>query len=660
MPTVKIAFDLPLNRLFDYEAPQATEDDIGRRVLAPFGTGEKTGVIMGVGHPPEVPSHQLRAISTLWRDLPPLSHDDLRLLRFCSDYYHHPLGAVVLNALPPALRKKTPWSPPRRRKPLPEVPVEAAPALNSAQQEAIDAVLSRVGHFDAYLLFGITGSGKTEVYLQLIRALVSQGFQALILTPEINLTPQLEMRFRQRLHGVPLVCMHSALGEKERAVRWLAAQNGEAAVVLGTRSTVFCPMPKLGLIVVDEEHDTSYKQQEGLRYSARDVALVRAQQRQVPILLGTATPALETWWNAESGKYRLLTLPQRAIAGATLPRMQLIEFPGGGASREISGPVTEAIRQRLERHEQSLIFINRRGFAPVLFCSQCHWLSGCPHCAAKMVVHLRAKQLRCHHCGGTQPIPDRCPDCGNTHLDLLGAGTQKVEEELRQDFPEARILRLDRDTLSRQDAWRDTLASIQSGEVDILIGTQLLAKGHDFPNITLVAALGVDGALYASDFRSGERLFSQMVQVGGRAGRGLQSGEVLIQTAFPQHPLFAALRVQDYPRFAELALAERQLTMFPPFTYLAMLRAASENTLQLEHFMAQAAGAARRLADGVEIYDPVPATLARVAGKVRWQLLVQSTHRQSLQAFLKAWQPYLQAMVPSRVQWTIDVDPTEL
>lgn len=660
MPIVQVAFDLPLNRLFDYKAPEATADDVGRRVLAPFGTTQKVGIILGLSGNSEWPEEQLRTLTSLWRDVPPLSPADLRFLRFCSTYYHHPLGVAILNALPPGLRRIKGWVPPRRRQMPATPPPVSAPMLTPEQAEAVQSVLENTAAgFQPYLLHGITGSGKTEVYLRLIGHFVALGKQVLVLTPEITLTPQLEKRFRERLPDTFMASLHSGLGEKERASRWLDAQSGQAAVVLGTRSAIFCPLPRLGLIIVDEEHDGSYKQQEGLRYSARDMALLRAQQLQIPVILGSATPSLESWWNASAGRYRLLTLSTRAVAGARLPRVQLIDMPGTRMP-EIAPVLLEAIASRLARGEQTLVFINRRGYAPVLFCSQCHWLSSCHRCTAKMVVHLRRRELRCHHCGLHFPIPRHCPTCGNAHLDTLGSGTQKIEATLQGQFPDARILRLDSDSLSRRDAWEETVQTIQAGLADILVGTQLLVKGHDFPKITLVAALGVDGALFSSDFRSSERLFAQLVQVAGRAGRASDGGDVLIQTAFSGHALFKALLAHDYATFARQELDERRLTGFPPFAYQSLLRAASENASTLEKFMNEAAEAAHSLGGGVDVFDPVPPALAKVAGRNRLQLLVQSDHRGRLQAFLTRWEHLLGSLVSGTVQWSLDVDPAEL
>ncbi len=660
MPIVQVALDIPLDRLFDYEAPTAMADDVGRRVLVPFGQEQKVGIILAVNASSLHPVEQIKPISILWRDVPALSASDLGFLRFCSEYYHHPLGPVVLNALPPGLRRISGWTPPKRQS-RPSVPEAVAfPTLTADQAVAVAAIRSQDAGFRPFLLKGITGSGKTEVYLNAIQHWVQQGKQVLVLTPEINLTPQFELRFRQRLPDISMVSLHSNLGEKERVSRWLKAQSGEASVILGTRLAVLCPIPRLGLIVVDEEHDASYKQQEGLRYSARDLAIVRARMLQIPVVLGSATPALESWWNSQSGRYQLLTLSQRAQPGARLPLIEMIAAPPRHSPQSIAKPLLTALGQRLARAEQSLVFINRRGYAPVLLCGQCGWVCACDRCSARMVVHLRARQLRCHHCGDQRPIPTHCPECGNTRLESTGEGTQKIEAQLREQFPSARILRVDSDSLSRRDAWAETATAIQEGDVDIIVGTQIMVKGHDFPKITLVAALNVDGALFSSDFRGSERLFSQLVQVAGRAGRADRPGEVMIQTAFPDHPLFGALLQHDYEAFAKRELEQRRLAGFPPFMYQAILRAAAENPGHVESFMAEAVEKARPLAGGIEIYDPVPAPMARLAGKTRMQLLAQCSHRGRLQAFLTTWQSHLFAMARSRVSWVLDVDPLEL
>ncbi len=666
MPTIQVALDVPVARLFDYDAPQATEQDVGCRVLVPFGTRLKTGILWAIATEPGCDPAQLRPIQALWRDVPALSATDLALLKFCSAYYHYPLGTTVLHALPPGLRRTKGWTPPRRTgasvlaqdSDNPPLPL----ALNTEQLQALRGILQVTDRFRCHLLHGITGSGKTAVYLALIQALLAQGKSVLVLVPEINLTPQLEQHFQQHLPQTTLLSLHSGLGEKERVTRWLAAQEGSARVILGTRLAVFCPMPQLGLIVVDEEHETSYKQQEGLRYSARDVAIMRAQQGQIPIVLGSATPSLETWLNAQRGRYHQHSLTQRAIAGATLPRMRLIDTRRTALQQSLSTPLLEALQTQLSQGAQSLVFINRRGYAPLLRCQQCGWSCPCTHCSTRMVVHLRTNQMRCHHCGRSRPIPVHCPDCGSVQLDTLGDGTQKVEDQLRWHFPHARILRLDSDTLSSPTQWREARAAIQQRTVDILVGTQMLAKGHDFPHLTLVAALGGDQALYSTDFRAAERLFSQLMQVAGRAGRSHLAGEVLIQTEFPEHPLFDFLMRQDYDGFAQYELNQRRLSGFPPYMHQAILRAHSKRPERLETFMAQAHAKALALAPKppLTLFDPVNALLHRRAGDYRMQLLLQSPRRQNLQEFLGLWEKTLTASTLRSVHWVLDVDPVEL
>jgi primosomal protein N' (replication factor Y) len=661
MPIVQVALDVPLDRLFDYEAPGATREDIGRRVKVPFGKDEKVGIIATLSEQSDMPRDRLKIVREIWRDIPPLSADDFQLLKFCSGYYHHPLGPVIVNALPPGLRRASGWVPPKRVARHDPVEIVPAPDLTDEQERSVATVLSRLDRFQPYLLKGVTGSGKTEVYLKAIEKIVHEGGQALVLVPEINLTPQFEKRFRERLPNANLVSLHSGLGEKERVSRWLAAQRGDAQVILGTRLAVFCPAPRLGLVIVDEEHDPSYKQQEGLRYSARDLAVVRAQLRDVPVLLGSATPSLESWWNAKAGRYHLLSLQRRAQPGSKMPTVRLIRTDPARHPRVAFSPeAIVALRQRLARGEQSLVFINRRGYSPVLLCSQCGWVCGCSRCSARMVVHLRAHQMRCHHCGELQSIPRHCPECGNVQLGMPGMGTQRIESELREQFPGARILRVDSDTLERRNAWRQTADAITSGEADILVGTQVLVKGHDFPGITLVVALETDSGLYSSDFRGSEHLFSQLVQVAGRAGRAERPGEVLIQTAFPEHPLLNAVLEHDYEHFASLELDQRRMVGFPPFTHQAVLRASSEKPAILEKFMVTAAESARLEARGITVFDPVPARLQRVAGKTRWQLLVQSENRPRLQNFLTRWQSGLAELGDSRISWVLDVDPMEL
>jgi primosomal protein N' (replication factor Y) len=544
---------------------------------------------------------------------------------------------------------------------IPDAPVsrsEQGPQLTGEQRRAVEMISATFGTFSPWLLDGVTGSGKTEVYFRLIEAAIVHGSQSLLMVPEINLTPQLEARFLQRFPGVRLVSLHSGLSDGERCERWLAAFAGDTQVVLGTRLSVFTPLPRLGLVIVDEEHDASFKQQEGLRYSARDVAVFMARQRRVPIVLGSATPALESYHNARSGRFGHLHLSTRPAASP--PQIRLIETRAARQTHGMSEPLLQAIRERLLRGEQSLVFLNRRGFAPALVCGACGWVAQCGRCAARLVWHLREERLRCHYCGHEENLPQVCPDCGNQDLKGLGQGTQRLEEALTGIFPGARILRIDRDSTRRKRSWQVMREDIQGDRVDILVGTQMLAKGHDFPKLTLVAVVNPDSALFSADFRAAEKLFQQLMQVTGRTGRADLSGEALVQTQFPAHPLYQALVLQDYRAFVDELLAERKHSGFPPFVYQALLRAEALSERALMDFLTQAVYRAAGHDEDVTLYDPVPAAIARVAGHHRAHLLVQSCSRTALQRFLSNWVPALAQKKAGRVRWSLDVDPLEL
>ncbi len=721
MPIAQVALDTPLHRLFDYLAEDIGPADVGRRVRVPFGRREQWGIVAGLAEHSEVPAAQLRALLQVDRELPPLPADLMSLARFAADYYHHPLGATLLALLPPALKRLAGR---RRSEPagyrlttagreraaaLPECaqaqrrlaavladgPVATAaladlrptlrvwlqrgwaeaadlaavattiegehpPNLNPDQAQAVAAILAEPDRFAAWLLFGVTGSGKTETYLRLIENVLAQGRQALILAPEIHLTPQLTERFRRRFPAAHLASLHSGLNDGERNANWLACLSGRADIVLGTRLAVFAPLDRLGLIVVDEEHDSSYKQPEGLRYSARDVAVWRARQRGVPVVLGSATPALETWANALNGRYRRLDLPARA-GSAALPRIELIDSRTDRPRHGLTKRLLTALAENLQRGEQSLVFINRRGYAPTLFCNACGHVFPCPRCSAHLVLHRQGggHRLQCHHCGLTARPPEACPECGALDLRPSGHGTQRLEETLVGHFPEARILRVDRDTLSRKGRFAAVREAVHEGEVDILVGTQILAKGHDFPNLTLVGVAGADQALLSADWRAGERLFAQLMQVSGRAGRAERPGLVLVQTGYPRHPLYQALMAHDYPAYAKRAMAERREADFPPYVRQALLRADARDGEAVQLFLHRVREAALPLAQEVAVFDPTPALLARVANRERWQLLLQSPSRRHLHAFLDAWLPSVREAQASGVSWTLDVDPAE-
>ena len=724
MPIVRVALDVPLSTLFDYTVTDDIAVAIGQRVTVPFGRRQLVGVVMDRIATTDVPPERIKPVTKVLLDSAPLSAELLELLRFCSDYYRHPIGQTVLSALPVRLRSDKPVArianlnyrlsasgaaldlesfPKRKvvqRRILAKLSEQSCSMaqlkslsasagvqlkalvregyvehcddattavghnfdnphiLSGEQQQAVDAVIQANG-YGCFLLYGITGSGKTEVYVHLMHHALQHGSQVLLLVPEINLTPQLENYFHSRFPDVNLISLHSGLSEGERLHNWQLAQAGTAQIILGTRLSVFAELPRLALIIVDEEHDSSFKQQDGLRYSARDVAIFRANQCGVPIVLGSATPTLESYHNALSGRYKMLKLAERAQADARLPAVRCINTSQSAMHHGISENLLREIGLRIERHEQCLLFINRRGYAPVLMCTSCGWLSGCKHCAGKMVLHLSDKRLRCHHCGYQLRVPLACPDCGNADLHPVGSGTQRVESVLQERFPEARILRVDRDSTRNKRAWQTMLKQIRANEVDILVGTQMLAKGHDFPALTLVGVLNPDSALYSSDFRAPEKLFAQLVQVAGRAGRADKPGEVLIQTAFPDHPLFRALQTHDFDGWAASQLAERKMAGFPPFVYQAMLRAEGKQENEVYRYLGDARTAAIALQLDVEVFGVVPAALPRRANHLRAQLLIQARSRKALQNFLRAWQPQLDSLPAPKLRRALDIDPLE-
>jgi primosomal protein N' (replication factor Y) len=536
-------------------------------------------------------------------------------------------------------------------------PSAASYALTDAQRAAVEQI-EQATRFSAFLLHGVTGSGKTEVYLEAIKRVLARGKQTLVLVPEIGLTPQLLDRFRRRF-AVPIAVLHSALGERERLQAWLDARSGHAPIVIGTRSAVFVPLANPGLIVIDEEHDGSFKQQEGFRYHARDLAVMRASREAVPIVLGSATPSLETLRHARAGTYTLLRLPERT-GTAGLPTVRLLDLRRLKPDQGLSHPLREAIAERLARREQVLLFLNRRGFAPVWTCYDCEWVASCARCDARLTFHQRSRRLRCHHCGADQPVIEKCPKCANS-LHALGEGTERIEGALAKYFPDAAIERIDRDSTRRKGALEEKLERVRAGEAQILVGTQMLSKGHDFPNVTLVGVLNADQGLYNVDFRAPERLFQQIMQVSGRAGRADKPGDVFIQTRHPDHPVFDAIARHDFDGFADYALAERRDTGYPPFQYLALLRAEAAAAGLALSFLVQAQTCARQMADGVDILDPAPAPMERRAGRYRAQLLVQARERKALHVFLDRWVGELQALKTTRrVRWSLDVDPIEM
>jgi len=662
MKVLRVALDVPVAKLFDYLNDDAAPASCGDRVVVPFGARQRVGVVVEIADDSSVASGRLKPIARVLQDAPRFSASWLEQMRFLASYYQRPFGETVAAALPARMRSLKPL--PKAGKSDTGSAAEATREFvathspNAAQAGAIERIAGALGSFRPFLLHGITGSGKTEVYLRLIVQVLSRDMQTLVLVPEIGLTPQLEARFRRAFPGTRIAVLHSGLKDTVRTQAWLDAARGDAMIVLGTRLAVLAPLPRLGLVAVDEEHDASFKQQEGLRYSGRDAAVLRAKLAGCPIVLGTATPSLETWFNCRAGRYELLSLPERAVPGAVLPAVRTVDLRVESASHGLSATVLAAIEARLARGEQSLVFINRRGYAPVLACEACGWAAGCARCSAHMVFHATDRSLRCHHCGAQQGVPRQCPTCGNVDLRPLGRGTQRIEETLVAKFPQARVLRIDRDSTRQRAVLARTLEGVGRGEGDILVGTQLLAKGHDFPNLTLVCVLNADSALLSSDYRSAERLFATLAQVGGRSGRGAQPGEVLVQTRYPGHAMFQALIRHDYAGFAAAQLAEREAAGFPPFVHEAALRAEAPRLPAAMDFL-RAAARLVPVPDSVQVYDPVPHAITRRAGFERAQLLLQSSSRPALQEFLRAWSAALPASSSSGVRWHLDVDPIE-
>jgi primosomal protein N' (replication factor Y) (superfamily II helicase) len=715
---LRVALARPIPTLFDYDASGHPDVEPGMRVRVPFGRGELWGIAWAWCDAGELDPARIKSLLAVDRAAPALPAGWRALVEFVAHYYQQPIGEVAAMAAPPAISATRASRASRRFRAtdagraaldalpardvgrkliaalveagslnegelralssragvvlerlvsagqieiaLPEVPAEAAHEPGADQQAALDALLAD-GGFAVSLLHGVTGSGKTEVYLRLIDAQIAAGRQSLLLVPEIALTPQLQARVAARFPRACLHVMHSEMSDGARAMAWAAAQSGEADILLGTRLAVFAPLPRLGCIVLDEEHDASFRQTEGVRYSARDVAVWRARNEDVPIVLGSATPSLESLRHAIDGRYRWLRLTTRA-GDASLPAVHLIDTRVFRANEGLSQPMGKAIEQRLERGEQTLLFINRRGYAPVLSCPACGWAAGCTQCTANLVLHAADRRLRCHHCGAEGPVPHACPKCGNQDIQGYGRGTQRLEETLASRFPQARLLRIDRDNVRGREHWQQQLDLIRHGEVDLVVGTQLLAKGHDFPGITLVGVIGADASLHAADFRAQERLFAQLMQVGGRAGRAGTAGEVLIQTAQPEHPLFAALRAHDFDGFARSQLEERALLGLPPHGFQILLSADAPELPPALAFLAAARRAAQALEiDGVQIYDAVPMRMVRRAGRERAQLVVESRSRPQLRALLLPWVANLYRLRVARgLRWHIDVDPLEV
>ncbi|WP_295709044.1 primosomal protein N' [uncultured Neisseria sp.] len=532
--------------------------------------------------------------------------------------------------------------------------------LNTEQQKASDEIQTAFGKFQPFLLYGITGSGKTEVYFDAMAKVLAQGRQVLFLLPEINLTPQLLKRVENRFADVPTAVLHSQMAAGRRTQDYLRAMLGQAKLVIGTRLAVFTPMDDVGLIVVDEEHDGSFKQDNELRYHARDLAVWRAKQSGCPVVLGSATPSLESWHKAQSGAYRLLQLTERAHASAQLPQVEILNVGRLKLDNGFSPQALQLLKQNFEAGGMSLVYLNRRGFAPALFCGNCGHTFGCPNCSAKMVLHQRARQLRCHHCDHREPIPFKCPDCGNQDLTAVGHGTQRVEETLRAFLPKATVVRVDRDSTAHKNDWADLYRRIADNEIDILVGTQMLAKGHDFARLNLVIVLNADGSLYSADFRAPERLFAELMQVSGRAGRADKPGKVLIQTQLPEHPVFAAVKAQDYAVFAENELNERQMFAMPPFGFQTAVRADAPRVADAMEFLNAAKETlAPLLPESVSQFGAAPMLMVRLAERERAQIFLESTSRQDLHRAVSLWVQVLQQNRDGKIRWSVDVDVQE-
>ena len=717
----RIAVNVPLSDgLLTYSHSEPLPQ--GTRVLVPFRNKTVVGIVWETDIAPDMDAARILGVQTTFSDEPPLPESWRDLLSFTSRYYHYPTGQAVFAALPQGLketravempqpplfyalneagRAQTP--PPARfnkkaalwdallsggmtMAALKQVNAQAAKLiedwaeqgwietaeaakpvlrpsefrLNADQQQASDEIQTAFGSFQPFLLYGITGSGKTEVYFDAIAKVLAQGRQVLFLLPEINLTPQLLKRVEDRFADVPTAVLHSQMAAGKRTQDYLRAMLGQAKLVIGTRLAVFTPLPDVGLIVVDEEHDGSFKQDNELRYHARDLAVWRAKQSGCPIVLGSATPSLESWHKAQSGAYRLLQLTERAHASAQLPQVEILNVGRLKLDNGFSPQALQLLKQNFEAGGMSLVYLNRRGFAPALFCGDCGHTFGCPNCSAKMVLHQRARQLRCHHCDHREPIPYKCPDCGNQDLTAVGHGTQRVEETLRAFLPKATIVRVDRDSTAHKNDWADLYRRIADNEIDILVGTQMLAKGHDFARLNLVIVLNADGSLYSADFRAPERLFAELMQVSGRAGRADKPGKVLIQTQLPEHPVFAAVKAQDYAVFAENELNERQMFTMPPFGFQTAVRADAPRVADAMEFLNAAKETlAPLLPESVSQFGAAPMLMVRLAERERAQIFLESTSRQDLHRAVSLWVQVLQQNRDGKIRWSVDVDVQE-
>ena len=717
----RIAVNVPLSDgLLTYSHSEPLPQ--GTRVLVPFRNKTVVGIVWETDIAPDMDTARILSVQTAFVEEKLLPQSWRDLLSFTSRYYHYPTGQAVFAALPQGLKEtravempqpplfyalneagRVQTPPPARfnkkaalwdallsggmtMAALKQVNAQAAKliedwaeqgwietteaakpvlrpsefVLNTDQQKASDEIQTAFGSFQPFLLYGITGSGKTEVYFDAMAKVLAQGRQVLFLLPEINLTPQLLKRVENRFADVPTAVLHSQMAAGRRTQDYLRAMLGQAKLVIGTRLAVFTPLPDVGLIVVDEEHDGSFKQDNELRYHARDLAVWRAKQSGCPVVLGSATPSLESWHKAQSGAYRLLQLTERAHTAAQLPQVEILNVGRLKLDNGFSPQALQLLKQNFEAGGMSLVYLNRRGFAPALFCGDCGHTFGCPNCSAKMVLHQHARQLRCHHCDHREPIPFKCPDCGNQDLTAVGHGTQRVEETLRAFLPKAAVVRVDRDSTAHKNDWADLYRRIADNEIDILVGTQMLAKGHDFARLNLVIVLNADGSLYSADFRAPERLFAELMQVSGRAGRADKPGKVLIQTQLPEHPVFAAVKAQDYAVFAENELSERQMFAMPPFGFQTAVRADAPRVADAMEFLNAAKETlAPLLSASVSQFGAAPMLMVRLAERERAQIFLESTSRQDLHRAVSLWVQVLQQNRDGKIRWSVDVDAQE-
>jgi primosomal protein N' (replication factor Y) len=674
---LKIAIPAPLHQYFEYLAPAGfplTPLKKGLRVLVPFGNQKKIGFLMEISEESVWPKSQLKQALAILDETPLLPDSIQELLEWTSRYYHCPIGEVFANAMPQVLRtgkdaKKLKNSVKKRTKEINRdeltnhsennLNLSDQIRLNNHQRQSIESIVNSLDKFQAFLLNGVTGSGKTEVYLEVIQAVLDRGKQALVLVPEIGLTPQMLARFRNRF-SVPLVLFHSKLTDKQRLENWLLSKSGKASIIIGTRSALFTPLLHPGVIIIDEEHDSSFKQQTGLRYHARDLGLVRGRLENIPVVLGSATASLESIFNAKQNRYQILHLPDRAGL-AIQPSFHFIDLRQQKLDQGFSPALLQTMEKHLQNQGQVLLFLNRRGYSPVTICHDCGWTADCQRCEQKMNFHQKPAHLQCHYCGYRRPLDSRCPDCQGQQLLALGQGTQRLEQTLKKYFPDIGIARIDRDSTQRKGSLDKLLKNIHEGESQILIGTQMLAKGHHFPNVTLVGILEADSGLFSADFRALERTGQLLTQVAGRSGRADKPGEVWIQTYHPEHPLLKHLLEQGYLSFSELLLQERRLSLLPPYSYLALIHAEALSSAYPFDFLNEVKNQAKLVGKEISLLGPVPSLLPRRAGYYRCQLLLQAKQRNTLQGLLEQIIKPISLFASSRrVRWSLDVDPIEL